>query len=106
MANPRDFLTPTAQYEDLEVEYKIVTKYQGHFFEALQNHSPFDVVAWHGNYVPYKYDLANFMTVNAVDFDHCVSKTQHFEKKKHYFACNLSYGRLAAGLGYMEVFSL
>lgn len=80
LANPRDFLTPTAKYEDLEVEYKIVTKYQGHFFEALQNHSPFDVVAWHGNYVPYKYDLANFMTVNAVDFDHCVSKIHHFEK--------------------------
>jgi homogentisate 1,2-dioxygenase len=41
-------------------------------FEAEQDHSPFDVVAWHGNYVPYKYNLALFMVVNAVQFDHCV----------------------------------
>lgn len=40
----------------------------------MQDHSPFDVVAWHGNYYPYKYNLANFMAVNAVCFDHCVSK--------------------------------
>ena len=40
---------------------------------SLQGHSPFDVVAWHGNYYPYKYDLSNFMVVNAVLFDHCVS---------------------------------
>ena len=40
---------------------------------SLQPHSPFDVVAWHGNYYPYKYDLANFMTINAVAFDHAVS---------------------------------
>uniref|UniRef100_A0A1B6FUV5 Homogentisate 1,2-dioxygenase n=1 Tax=Cuerna arida TaxID=1464854 RepID=A0A1B6FUV5_9HEMI len=71
LANPRDFLTPVACYEDLDVEYTIITKYQGHFFEAKQNHSPFDVVAWHGNYVPYKYNLSNFMTINAVQFDHC-----------------------------------
>lgn len=42
-------------------------------FVALQDHSPFDVVAWHGNYVPFKYDLQNFMVINSVSFDHCVS---------------------------------
>ncbi|XP_037785380.1 homogentisate 1,2-dioxygenase-like [Penaeus monodon] len=71
LANPRDFLTPVAWYEDREVaDYRIITKYQGHLFEALQGHSPFDVVAWHGNYVPYKYNLKNFMVINATAFDH------------------------------------
>lgn len=73
LANPRDFLTPTAWYEDREVQdYTVAAKYQGHVFEAKQGHSPFDVVAWHGNYVPYKYDLAKFMVINAVAFDHAV----------------------------------
>ncbi|XP_066960066.1 homogentisate 1,2-dioxygenase [Macrobrachium rosenbergii] len=71
LANPRDFLTPVAWYEDREVkDYRIISKYQGHLFEALQNHSPFDVVAWHGNYAPYKYNLKNFMVINATAFDH------------------------------------
>ncbi|XP_042878654.1 homogentisate 1,2-dioxygenase-like [Penaeus japonicus] len=71
LANPRDFLTPVAWYEDRDVnDYRIVNKYQGHLFEALQDHSPFDVVAWHGNYVPYKYNLKNFMVINATAFDH------------------------------------
>ncbi|CAH2236050.1 jg7341 [Pararge aegeria aegeria] len=72
LANPRDFLTPVAHYEDREIPgFKIINKYQGAIFEAEQNHSPFDVVAWHGNYVPYKYDLSNFMVINSVSFDHC-----------------------------------
>jgi len=72
LANPRDFLTPSAWYEDGEVpNYKVVNKFQGHLFEATQNFSPFNVVAWHGNYVPYKYNLKNFMAVNTVTFDHC-----------------------------------
>ncbi|KAG1681783.1 Homogentisate 1,2-dioxygenase [Nymphon striatum] len=71
LANPRDFLVPTASYEDIDIEnYKVITKYQGQLFQAIQDHSPFDVVAWHGNYTPYKYDLANFMTINSVSFDH------------------------------------
>ena len=74
LANPRDFKTPTAYYEDLEVPYKIVNKYAGHLFEAEQGHSPFDVVAWHGNYAPYKYNLADFMVINTVSYDHCVSE--------------------------------
>lgn len=73
LANPRDFLAPTAWFEDREVHgYTVAAKYQGHVFEAKQGHSPFDVVAWHGNYVPYKYDLAKFMVINAVAFDHAV----------------------------------
>ncbi|GJQ86929.1 hypothetical protein Trydic_g11798 [Trypoxylus dichotomus] len=72
LANPRDFLSPVAHYEDKEVDkYEIVSKYQGKLFVCEQDHSPFDVVAWHGNYVPYKYNLANFMVVNSVSFDHC-----------------------------------
>lgn len=72
LANPRDFLTPVAHYEDKEkTGFKILNKYQGALFEAEQNHTPFDVVAWHGNYVPYKYDLSKFMVINSVSFDHC-----------------------------------
>jgi len=72
LANPRDFLTPTAWFEQREVSsYKIVKKYQGAFFEAIQDHSPFDVVGWTGNYVPFKYDLRRFMVINTVSFDHC-----------------------------------
>lgn len=74
LANPRDFLTPTAFYEDDDdvPGYQVISKYQGHLFVAHQDHSPFDVVAWHGNYVPYKYDLANFCVINSVSFDHMV----------------------------------
>jgi homogentisate 1,2-dioxygenase len=72
LANPRHFETPVALYEDREVKgYKVISKFQGALFEATQDHSPFDVVGWHGNYVPYKYNLANFMTINSVSFDHC-----------------------------------
>ncbi|GLV41670.1 homogentisate 12-dioxygenase [Carabus blaptoides fortunei] len=71
LANARDFLTPVACYEDLDIPYEVVSKFQGSLFVAKQNHSPFDVVAWHGNYVPYKYDLTKFMVINTVSFDHC-----------------------------------
>jgi len=71
LANPRDFLHPSAWYEDQDVPFTIVSKYQGSFFQAQQDHSPFDVVGWHGNYVTYKYDLRRFMTVNSVQYDHC-----------------------------------
>ncbi|KAI8907334.1 Homogentisate 1,2-dioxygenase [Gorgonomyces haynaldii] len=70
LADPRHFLYPKAWYEDLETEYTIVSKYQGYLFQCTQNHSPFDVVAWHGNYSPCKYDLSKFNTINTVSFDH------------------------------------
>ncbi len=70
LANPRDFLTPVAAYEDREGDFSIIAKFQGNLWEAAIDHSPLDVVAWHGNYAPYKYDLANFNTINTVSFDH------------------------------------
>jgi len=73
LANERDFLHPTAHFEDQTGSYKIVAKFQGKLFQVEQNHCPFDVVAWHGNYVPYKYNLDHFMTINTVSFDHPVS---------------------------------
>lgn len=70
LANPRDFLTPCAAFVDEAVDFTVVSKFQGSLFSAQQKHSPFNVVAWHGNYAPYKYDLAKFMVINAVSFDH------------------------------------
>jgi len=70
LANPRDFLTPNAAYEEREGEFELVVKFMGNLWTAAIGHSPLDVVAWHGNYAPYKYDLARFMAVNTVTFDH------------------------------------
>ncbi len=70
LANPRDFLAPVAAYEDVERPTKLVQKFQGGLWATTLDHSPFDVVAWHGNYAPYKYDLARFNTINTVSFDH------------------------------------
>lgn len=74
LANPRDFQTPIAAYEntgeDREGEFKLIAKFCGNLWEAEINHSPLDVVAWHGNYAPYKYDLTRFNTINTVSFDH------------------------------------
>ena len=70
LANPRDFKTPTAAYDDREGEFHITAKFLGHLWSASIDHSPLDVVAWHGNYVPYKYDLALFNCINTVSFDH------------------------------------
>jgi len=70
LANKRDFYYPVACYENLDVSYTIVNKFMGQLFECTQDHSPYDVVAWHGNYCPYKYDLRNFCVVNTVSFDH------------------------------------
>ena len=73
LANPRDFKYPVASYEDVEVtndSYKILNKFNGEMFYYQQSHSPFDVVGWHGNYSPYKYDLSHFCTMNSVSFDH------------------------------------
>ncbi|KAI7866422.1 homogentisate 1,2-dioxygenase [Spinellus fusiger] len=71
LANPRDFLFPVAAYKnETDVDWEILSKFNGRLFKAKQNHTPFDVVAWHGNYVPYKYDLSKFCVVNSVSFDH------------------------------------
>ncbi|MBX5453102.1 MAG: homogentisate 1,2-dioxygenase [Acidobacteriia bacterium] len=70
LANPRDFLAPVAWYEDRDEPTVLVQKYQGTLWETTLDHSPFDVVAWHGNAAPYKYDLSRFNTINTVSFDH------------------------------------
>jgi homogentisate 1,2-dioxygenase len=70
LANPRDFLTPQAAFEESEGDFRILAKFQGRLWEAAIDHSPLDVVAWHGNYAPYKYDLARFNCINSVSFDH------------------------------------
>ena len=70
LANPRDFLSPVASYEEKNGKHELVAKFQGNFWVAELDHSPLDVVAWHGNYAPYKYDLKHFQVVNTVSFDH------------------------------------
>ncbi|HEY9679833.1 MAG TPA: homogentisate 1,2-dioxygenase [Drouetiella sp.] len=70
LANPRDFLSPVAKFEHLEQEVELVAKFNNRLWTAQMNHSPLDVVAWHGNYAPYKYDLSQFQVVNTVSFDH------------------------------------
>ncbi len=70
LANPRDFLTPGAAFEDVERQVEVVQKFQGKLWATTLDHSPLDVVAWHGNLAPYKYDLARFNTIGTVSFDH------------------------------------
>jgi homogentisate 1,2-dioxygenase len=70
LANSRDFLTPVAAYEDREGDFELVAKFGGKLWSARIDHSPLDVVAWHGNYAPYKYDLRKFNVINTVSFDH------------------------------------
>lgn len=70
LANPRDFQAPVARYEDVEGDFELVTRFQGNLWKAKIERSPLDVVAWHGNYTPYKYDLRNFQVVMPVNFDH------------------------------------
>jgi homogentisate 1,2-dioxygenase len=70
LANPRDFLTPAARYEDVEGDFELVAKFSGNLWAARIGHSPLDVVAWHGNYAPYKYDLRHFNTVGSISYDH------------------------------------
>ena len=70
LANPRDFLAPCAAFEDRDGPCEMVAKFEGHLWATELDHSPLDVVAWHGNYTPYKYDLARFNTIGTVSFDH------------------------------------
>ena len=70
LANSRDFLTPVAAYEDLAGPNELVAKFMGGLWTARMNHSPMDVVAWHGNFAPYKYDLRRFNTIGSISFDH------------------------------------
>jgi homogentisate 1,2-dioxygenase len=70
LANPRDFLTPHAWYEDRDGPCTLTVKWGGAMWRTELAHSPLDVVAWHGNYAPYKYDLHRFSAVGPLLFDH------------------------------------
>ena len=70
LANARDFHAPVAWFEDTPGEYEIVKKFAGRLWRAPMQHSPFNVVAWHGNLTPVKYDTANFMAIGSISFDH------------------------------------
>jgi len=70
LANARDFLTPVAAFEEREGDFRIIAKFLGRLWQAPIAHTPLDVVAWHGNYAPYKYDLRLFNVINTVSFDH------------------------------------
>ena len=70
LANPRDIETPVAWFEDRDEPYAVIQKFQGGLWSTTLDHSPFDVVAWHGNLAPYRYDLTRFNTINTVSFDH------------------------------------
>ena len=69
LAQARDFLAPVAAFED-KGRCEVVAKFMGGLWATELAHSPLDVVAWHGDYVPYKYDLARFMTIGSISFDH------------------------------------
>ena len=70
LANARDFQAPVAAFENDGGEYEIIKKSGGHFWRAPMAQSPFNVVAWHGNLAPVKYDTAHFMTIGSISFDH------------------------------------
>ncbi|MGA5556530.1 homogentisate 1,2-dioxygenase [Streptomyces lavendulocolor] len=70
LANPRDFRAPVAAYEDVEGEVEVVNKFCGNLWTATYDHSPLDVVAWHGNHVPYVYDLRTFNVIGTISYDH------------------------------------
>jgi homogentisate 1,2-dioxygenase len=70
LAHPRHFLAPKARYEEKEGEFELVTKFLGNLYRSRIERSPLDVVAWYGNFVPYKYDMRQFMAVNSVTYDH------------------------------------
>lgn len=70
LANPRDFETPAAWFEDRDEPVEVIQKYGGHLWTTMLDHSPLDVVAWHGNLAPWRYALARFNTIGTVSFDH------------------------------------
>jgi homogentisate 1,2-dioxygenase len=70
LANARDFETPVARFEDEDKQTEVVQKSLGSLWTTTLDHSPLDVVAWHGNYAPWRYELSKFNTINSVSFDH------------------------------------
>jgi homogentisate 1,2-dioxygenase len=70
LANPRDFQVPVAAFENDDSPCELIAKFMGKLWLASMQHSPLDVVAWHGNHVPYKYDLRRFNTIGSISYDH------------------------------------
>jgi homogentisate 1,2-dioxygenase len=70
LANPRDFEAPVAWFEDKDEPTEIIQKSLGSLWTTTLDHSPLDVVAWHGNLAPCRYDLSRFNTIGTVSFDH------------------------------------
>ena len=70
LANPRDFEAPVAAFEDVERPCELIQKYLGSLWTTTLDHSPLDVVAWHGNLVPWRYELKRFNTIGSISFDH------------------------------------
>ncbi len=70
LANPRDFQFPTAAFANTSANCELICKFQNRFWKSTLDHSPLDVVAWHGNYAPYKYDLRKFNTIGTISYDH------------------------------------
>ncbi|MBT2369612.1 homogentisate 1,2-dioxygenase [Streptomyces sp. ISL-10] len=70
LANARDFHAPAAAYEDVDGPVEVVNKFCGNLWTATYDHSPLDVVAWHGNHVPYVYDLHRFNVIGSISYDH------------------------------------
>lgn len=70
LANPRHFIYPHAAFERLNAQVNLICKSQNHWWQTTSDHSPLNVVAWHGNYAPYSYDLSLFNTIGTVSFDH------------------------------------
>jgi homogentisate 1,2-dioxygenase len=70
LANPRDFIAPAAAFEAEPGPYEMIRRFGGRSWRCVQPATPFDVVAWHGNLVPLRYDTAHFNTVGSISFDH------------------------------------
>ncbi|WP_212912148.1 homogentisate 1,2-dioxygenase [Streptomyces sp. TS71-3] len=70
LANARDFRAPVAAFEDADRPVRVISKFCGNLWEAAYDHSPLDVVAWHGNHVPYVYDLRCFNVIGSISYDH------------------------------------
>ena len=70
LANARDFLAPVAWFEDRDGPVEMVNKFGGNLWAAEYDHSPLDVVAWHGSHVPYLYDLRRFNVLGSISYDH------------------------------------
>lgn len=70
LANARDFRAPVAAYEDRRGPFEVINKFCGNLWTAVYDHSPLDVVAWHGSHTPYVYDLRRFNVIGTISYDH------------------------------------